>query len=104
MAKKKQIKKEEKAILEIIEKYGEIINLKKSPYLIAEIIREYLSVFSPVSEGESGPVPGSHGTPPPPGPHGIFDFERKLNEVIQEVSKLSSRLNQVETKVNKLNK
>lgn len=38
MKKHSEIKKQEDVIKEIIQKYGEIINLKTSPYLIAEII------------------------------------------------------------------
>ncbi len=103
MTKKNQIKNEEKAIIEIVRKYGDTLNLKKSPYLIAEIIRQYAPVFSPVAGGESGPVPGSHGTPPPPppGPGDMIDFRKKLTEVIQEVSKLSVKLKQVESKISR---
>jgi hypothetical protein len=99
MAKQSSIKVEEKAILEIIKRYGDTINLKKSPYLIAEIIRQYASVFSPIAGGESGPVPGSHGTPPPPGPKDMFDPRKKIEEVTLALSKLSIKVRQLEKKV-----
>lgn len=104
MAKKKQIKIEEKAVLEIIRKYGNNIDLKKSPYLIAEIVRQYGSVFNPIAGGETGPTPGSHGTPPPPSPQNMIDPSKKINELILEVSKLSAKLKQMNTKVNRLGK
>lgn len=47
---------EEKVISEIIERYGEEINLRRSPYIIVEIIRTY--------HGRLGPGLGAECLPP----------------------------------------
>ena len=101
------MKEQEKAIKDIIKKYGDTIDLKKSPYLIAEIIRSYGHFFGNVAGGESGPTPGSHGTPPPrpepaptppPGPQsnpfekGFIDIRTELTRLAGEIQKLNTKL------------
>ncbi len=101
------MKQQEKAIKEIIQKYGETINLKSSPYLIAEIIRNYGSFFGNVAEGDSGPVPGSHGTPPPPppppGPQSN-PFHQTFTEIQAQLTKLSGEMQKLHTKIDTFKK
>ena len=98
------MKQQEKAIKEIIQKYGETIDLKKSPYLIAEIIRNYGSLFEIVSQS-SGPTPGSHGTPPPPppGPGSAGNpFQQMFIDIRTEIAKLSGEVKTLSEKVGNL--
>lgn len=106
MAKQTQTKKEEKAILEIMKKYGNNIDLKKSPYLIAEIIKQYGPIFDPKILVSSGPVPGSHGVPPPPppGPQDSFDPKKHILSLTQQITKLNASIKKLETKVTRIGK
>lgn len=101
------MKAQEKAIKDIIKKYGETINLKKSPYLIAEIIRSYGSVFDPNIIAQSGPTPGSHGTPPPPPPPpgpSSNPFQQMFINIQHELSALTKEVKALNAKVGRLNK
>ena len=97
----KIIKKQEKVIKEIIKRYGENINLKKSPYLIAEIIREFSPVFVVPDVSQSGPVPGSHGTPPPPppSPTGMSDPRDQVIKLTTQVNTALKKITQLEAKL-----
>lgn len=81
------VKRQEAAIKEIIRRYGPVIDLSKAPYLIVEIVQQFGAAFIDPGTVSSGPVPGSHGTPPPPppGPHGMTDIERLLTSLLHEV-------------------
>jgi hypothetical protein len=100
------MKAQEKAIKDIIKKYGETINLKKSPYLIAEIIRNYGSVFDINILAQSGPTPGSHGTPPPPPPgptsnpfqQMFINIQKELSTLTKEVKALNSKISRLKSK------
>ena len=99
------MKQQEKAIKDIISKYGETIDLKKSPYLIAEIIRSYGSIFDPNIVAQSGPTPGSHGTPPPPPPgpgSSANPFQQMFIDIRKEISLLSQEIKSLNTKVSNL--
>jgi hypothetical protein len=100
------MKQQEKAIKDIIKKYGETINLKKSPYLIAEIIRNYGSIFDPGIVAQSGPTPGSHGTPPPPPPPPpgptSNPFQQMFIDIRNEISLLSKEVKALNTKISNL--
>lgn len=43
---KNQIKLQEQAISEIIKRYGEVIDLKKAPHLLPEIVNQYQELLS----------------------------------------------------------
>lgn len=100
-AQEAAVRNQEKAIKQIIKRYGKSIDLRKSPYLIAEIIREYAHVFvgpGDLQGGESGPIPGSHGTPPPPPPgsDSMFNPYKKYMELSQKITRLAQRVKQLE--------
>ena len=92
----KTIKNQERAIKEIIKNYGEIINLKKSPYLIAEIIRNYAIVFNPSGPVSDAPEPG---TPPVPGSLPELNPREVSTE---EIVKISSELKKLGKKIDAL--
>lgn len=53
----------------IIKRYGDTLDLRKSPCLFVEIIREFVPGFPGLGPGaQSGTVFGSHGIPSPPPP------------------------------------
>ena len=91
----KNIKVQERAIKDIIKKYGPVIDLKKAPYLIAEIVRNYSHVFG----SKTGPVADAPepGTPPVPG-----GVELNPQEIFQELAKLSTNLKKLNEKIDKL--
>jgi hypothetical protein len=80
-------RKEDKLIKQIIERYGETLDLKSSPYLIVEIIRIY------------GPLIGSavatSSCLPPGGPPKLFDPAEVMREIktrFAEIERLSAAL------------
>ncbi len=99
----KIIKKQEKVIKEIIKRYGENIDLKKSPYLIAEIIREFSSVFVVPDVIQSEPIPGSPPPPPPPAPppspHAMFDPREQVIKLTAQVNTALKKITQLEAKL-----
>lgn len=97
---------QEHAIKDIILKYGEVINLKTSPYLIGEIIRNYSSHFSGDSVSSAGPggSQGPGGTNPPAGSNEIVNWQLMLVSMQKEVSGISKSLQELHTKVSSLQK
>jgi hypothetical protein len=95
------VKQQEKAIKAIIKHYGDTIDLRKSPYVIAEIIREYAFVFPSGIENQSGPVPGSHGVPPPPppSPDDMRDWRQQYTQLAKQMSQLLKKVDSMEAKL-----
>lgn len=95
------VKKQEKVIKDIIKRYGQTIDLKKSPYVIAEIIREFSTAFPNPGLAQSGPVPGSHGTPPPPppSPTDMGNPKDQYTQLSAELKKAVKRITQLEAKL-----
>jgi hypothetical protein len=99
MAKKQNVKSskgkvsEDKIVREVIKKYGEIINLKETPYVLIEILRAHGGLFD--DDGDGGLPPG--GTPPT-GPD-----ERRIDTVMlmQEILKLSREIKALPGKIAK---
>ncbi len=78
--------KDDKLVMEIIERYGATIDLKESPYLIVEIIRQYGSRLGGGVAAECLP---------PGGPPKIFDPAEVMAELkvdLKEVERLSKLL------------
>ena len=93
---KKQIKLQEKAIDEIIKRYGETIDLKKSPYLIIEIIQQFQGLLNNGGNAAECLPPGG---PPKRGDEVIL-----LNKVLKEVSSLSKAVKEINVKISRLKK
>ncbi len=91
---KKQIKQHETAIDEIIKRYGHTIDLKKSPYLIIEIIQQYRGLF-----GRGGIAAACQ---PPGGPPKRGDDVILLNKVMKEISSLSKAMKEMNLKLKKI--
>jgi len=88
--------KNEKYIKEVIKRYGHVINLKQTPYLLIEIVRN----FGPVFEGDEPEPPdgglpcgGVPQPPPPPGPEGRGIRRLDLVEQIAELTAVIAQLN-----------
>lgn len=80
-------RKEDKFIKEIIKRYGETLDLKSSPYLIVEIIRNYGPMI------DDGEVAAS--CLPPGGPPKMFDPSEVMREIktrFAEIERLSAAL------------
>jgi hypothetical protein len=78
--------RDNKVIKEIIQHYGETLDLKSSPYLIVEIIRRY----SPRLDGSI-----AASCQPPGGPPKVLDpsdIIRELKVKVAEVNRLSALL------------
>ena len=56
---------DEKIVKEVIRKYGEVIDLRETPYVLIEILRKYQLRLTP---DDGGLPPGGVPTPPSPGP------------------------------------
>jgi len=94
------MKKQEKAIKEIVKKYGTTINLKSSPYLIAEIVRNYAHVFNPDAAFKRG-VADDNPPGTPPVPHSLPGDPQ---DIYIEVAKISKSLQLLHKKLDKLSK
>jgi hypothetical protein len=86
-----QMKKDEQIIKQIIKKHGEVINLKETPFVLIEIIRNFQHLF----DHEDGGLPG--GVPPPPPPPGPADRLGIDNSVIlKEILNLSREVKKLD--------
>jgi hypothetical protein len=70
--------KQEKVIKEVIARYGETINLKKAPYVLIEIIRQYGGVGGGIRSADCAPPGG------PP-------------DILEEIARISAELSQIST-------
>lgn len=89
---KKQVKIQENIINEIIKRYGETIDLKKSPYLIIEIIQQFQGKLNDNGIAAECAPPGG---PPARGDDVILD------SILKEMSKLSTSVEQLKNKISK---
>jgi hypothetical protein len=80
-------KNDEKVAKEIIKRYGATLDLKSSPYLIVEIIRQYGGKIASRPEADCQPPGG-----PPPKKFDPSQLARELNARLADVSRLSSML------------
>ena len=88
---------EDKIVREVIKKYGDRINLKKTPYVLIEILRGYGRLFD--DGGDGGSPPG--GTPPPPPPTGPDVLRIDMTMLMQEILKLSREVRALSAKIGK---
>jgi hypothetical protein len=86
-----QVKLQEKVIDEIIERYGDTIDLKNSPYLIIEILQQFQELLGGNIVAECLP---------PGGPPKRDDFDR----VLREISQLSASVNDLHRKIDEFKK
>lgn len=95
---------DEQLIKNIIARYGDVINLKKTPFLILEIIRSHGGVFETPDGGVS--VAGV-GTPPGPGRKAggsILGSVVDNTELMKEILKLSKQVSALTQEVQRLKK
>lgn len=76
----------------IVKKYGEVIDLRKSPEAMIEILR----TFAPMLE--NGGLPPGGTPPPPPGPAQMRE-EATLDDVLREVLRISRQVRQLEKRL-----
>jgi len=88
---------EDKIVREVIKKYGDRINLKQTPYVLIEILRDYGGLFD--DGGDGGLPPG--GTPPPPPPTGPDVLRIDMTMLMQEILKLSREVRALSAKIGK---
>lgn len=92
---KNQVKLQEKAIDEIIERFGDTIDLKKSPYLIIEIVQQFQELLKGAKVAECLPPGG----PPKRGDDVIL-----LGDILREIAQLSASINLLHVKIDELRK
>ena len=85
-------KQHEKIVREVIKKYGSTIDLKESPFLIIEILRQFGHQFSEPNDG--GLPPGGVGVG---GPISFEDI--KNSEILREILKLSAEIKAIKKKI-----
>ncbi len=92
---------DEKVIKDIIRKYGEVIDLKETPYLVVEIIRNFGGRIQGLSP-DGGLPPG--GVPPEPTP-GPTSFEGIRNEeLMKQILELKKQVTLLSKQVKGLKK
>jgi hypothetical protein len=87
---------DEVIIEQIVKRHGEVINVRKSPDVIIDIIRTFRSVLDE-NGGLPGGVPPSP-PPPPPGPSSMGG-EPTVSDVMKEVLKLSRAVEDIARKL-----
>jgi|RhiMetdeSRZDD1v2_1073273.scaffolds.fasta_scaffold98304_4 hypothetical protein len=99
------MKNEDRIVKQVIKRYGAVIDLKKTPFVLIEILREHGRLFQ---DPDGGLPPG--GVPPPPEPPpGPEDRPSIDNSVIlkqiltlsREVSKLATDVKAIKERVSK---
>lgn len=83
-------KKDEKVVKEIIKRYGSTLDLKSSPYLIVEIIRQYGGRIGGPAAADCLPPGG-----PPPKKFDPLQLARELHARLTDASRLSMMLEKV---------
>jgi len=82
--------KDDKIVLEIIKRYGPTLDLKESPYLIVEIIRQFGSKLGGLAETCQPP-----GGTPPPRPKTPEEIMLEIKARLAEIETLSVSLQNV---------
>jgi hypothetical protein len=77
-------------VREIVERYGDTLDLRSSPYLIVEIIQQYGPQIAGNPAAECQPPAG----PPPRGGLDPDDLMRDLRAALVEVERLATGLHQ----------
>ena len=95
MDTKRKKKMEEKIINDVIRKYGPIIDLKETPFVIIEIIRNFKSRFD---GPDGGSPPGGVGGVG--GPHSDEFHSIKNSDILKEILKLSKEIKLISKKLN----
>ena len=95
-------KKQAAVVAEIAKKYGSTIDLKKSPALLIEIVRNYARVLDPDPGGGTGgvspssiAVAGPPPPPPPPPPPSSGEGDVRLADVMRAVLNLQRDISQI---------
>jgi hypothetical protein len=88
---------EDKIVREVIREYGDMINLRETPYVLIEILRSYGRLFD--DGGDGGLPPG--GTPPPPPPTGPDLRRIDMAMLMQEILKLGREIKALPSKISK---
>ena len=103
-------KRQSALVNEIAKKYGSVIDLKKSPAVLVEILRNYGRVLDPDPGGGTGGVSPSSiavaGPPPPPPPPPpseagdvrLADVMRAVLNLQRDISSINKTLSQNATK------
>ena|SRR5205807_7298615 len=103
MNKKKKLSDEE-IIKNVTARFGEVIDLRKTPHLIIEILRTFGRRFDEVPDG--GVSVAGVGTPPsPPGPSGEINSLGNVvdnAQIMKEILKLSKQVRLLTEGVEKL--
>jgi hypothetical protein len=101
---------DEELIKDIRTRYGNVIDLERSPYVLLEIIRNYAGGVADVPDGGVsvagvGTPPGPTPPPPPPGPSGTMGSIGNVvdnAQVMKEILKISRQLHVLTEEVGKL--
>lgn len=101
-------KKEQKVVEEIAKRYGNVIDLKKSPAVLIEILRNFGHILenggtggvSPSSIAGSGPPP----PPPPPPPPSEGGEAVQIGDIMKAILRLQRDVNAISQVINKLAK
>ncbi|HYP05337.1 MAG TPA: hypothetical protein VER03_03810 [Bryobacteraceae bacterium] len=96
-----QKSKDEQTIKDIITRYGEVIDLRKTPYLILEIVRNYAGGLVNIPDG--GVSVAGVGTPP--GPTGSMAQLGNVvdnAQIMKEVLKLSRQVTVLTERIEKM--
>jgi hypothetical protein len=91
-----QTKREQDVIKRIIEQFGPVIDLKRSPGVMLEILRHFGAVLGEDDDGTGGGGPGVSSIAiagPGTGTVTLEDLMRVVLDLRQEVIKLSERVN-----------
>lgn len=80
-------KSDTKVVKEIIRRYGRTLDLRRSPYVIVEIIRQYASRLGGRAAADCLPPGG-----PPPKKFDPTQLVRELNARIADIDRLSTML------------
>jgi hypothetical protein len=93
---------DEEIIKDVIARYGEVIDLRKTPYVLIEILRTHGSGLADVPDG--GVSVAGVGTPPP-GPSGEINSGGNVVDNVQimkEILKLSKQMHVLTERIEKL--
>ena len=98
------MKKEEKVILDVIKKFGDVINLRETPHVLFEIFRQFGGIIvaeipdagppppPPPPPPLPGGVPPTAPEPPPPSPEPSQFGKFKGEDIMREILKLSKEI------------